>query len=174
MFTPLSILLYLGIFFAKLIEVTIATLRNVLINRGQRKIGAVLAFFEVLIWLFVVSIVLNDITSDFFKVFVYCFAFACGNFLGSVLEEKLAIGMSVMEVYVMREAAGQLADALRQDGFGVTTIDSHGKENEMVIMKVYLKRKQIKEATALIKDISPAAIITVGDIKRISGGFIKK
>ena len=174
MFTPVSILMYLGIFCAKLVEVTIATLRNVLINRGQRKVGAFLAFFEVGIWLFVVSIVLNDITSDYFKVFIYCFAFACGNFLGSVLEEKLAIGMSVMEIYVTHESAGRLVDALRQDGFGVTTIDSHGKENEMVIMKVYLKRKQIKEATDLIKSIASSAIVTVSDIKRISGGYIKK
>ena len=174
MFTPISILMYLGIFCAKLVEVTIATLRNVLINRGQRKVGAVLAFFEVGIWLFVVSIVLNDITEDYFKVFIYCFAFACGNFMGSVLEEKLAIGMSVMEIYVKHEAAGQLVDALRQDGFGFTTIDSHGKENEMVIIKVYLKRKQIKEATNLIKSIASSAIVTVSDIKRISGGYIKK
>ena len=174
MFTPISILIYSGIFFAKLVEVTIATLRNVLINRGQRKIGAVLAFFEVLIWLFVVSIVLNDITSDLFKVFIYCFAFACGNFTGSVLEEKLAIGMSVMDIYIKHESAGQLADALRQDGFGVTTIDSHGKENEITIMKVYLKRKQITAATKLVRDIAPSAIVTVSDIKRISGGYTKK
>ncbi|MCL2030876.1 MAG: DUF5698 domain-containing protein [Oscillospiraceae bacterium] len=173
MFTPLNILVYLGIFFAKLIEVTIATLRIVLINRGQRKLGAVLAFFEVLIWLFVVSIVLKDITSDYFKVIIYCLAFACGNFMGSVLEEKLAIGMSVMEVYVTREIAGRLVDALRQDGFGVTTIDSHGKDNEMVIMRVYLKRKQLDEATRLVKGIAPAAIVTAGDIKRITGGYIK-
>ena len=174
MFTPISILIYSGIFFAKLIEVTIATLRNVLINRGQRKIGAFLAFFEVLIWLFVVSIVLNDITSDYFKVFIYCFAFACGNFMGSVLEEKLAIGMSVMDIYVTNGSAEQLADALRENGFGVTTIDSRGKENEVTIMKTYLKRKQLTEATKLVQDIAPSAIVSVSDIKRISGGYIKK
>jgi len=167
--------MYSGIFCAKLVEVTIATLRNVLINRGHRKIGAVLAFFEVLIWLFVVSIVLNDITSDYFKVFIYCFAFACGNFMGSVLEEKLAIGMSVMDIYVTNEiTARQLADVLRENGFGVTTIDSRGKENEITIMKVYLKRKQITEATKLVKDIAPSAIVSISDIKRISGGYIKK
>jgi len=97
--------MYIGIFFAKLIEVTMATLRNMLINRGHRKIGSVLAFFEVAIWLVVVSIVLKDITDDFFKAFVYCFAFACGNFMGSVLEEKLAIGMSVVDIYIAQEIA---------------------------------------------------------------------
>ena len=66
------------------------------------------------------------------------------------------------------------AKNIRENGFGVTTIDSRGKENEVTIMKVYMKRRQIAEATALVKKTAPAAIVSVSDIKRISGGYIKK
>ncbi len=167
-------LLYFLIFFAKVIEVSISTLRIVLINRGLKKLGSMLAFVEVLIWLYIVNAVLNDVTSDFFKVFAYCAAFACGNYIGVMLEEKLAIGMSVMEIFALDGMADAIATKLREEGYGVTTIDSQGKDNKVTIIKTFIKRKQIETVTQLIKDISPKAIITVEDVKQIQGGYIKK
>ncbi|MDR2940137.1 MAG: DUF5698 domain-containing protein [Clostridiales bacterium] len=167
-------LVYLGIFGAKVVEVSLATLRIVLINRGQKLLGSIIGFFEVLIWLFVVNLVLTDVTEDFMKVVVYCFAFSCGNYIGSTIEEKLAIGMSVIEVLIEADKSEDLAEILRQNGYGVTTIGSSGKEKKMAIIKVFLKRRSIPDAHGIIVKNYPESIVSVSDVKKIVGGYIKK
>ena len=74
-------MIYLLIFFAKLVEVSLATIRNVLINRGEKLKGSIIGFFEVLIWVIVVSNVLSDVMQDPLRVLVYCLAFSMGNFV---------------------------------------------------------------------------------------------
>lgn len=174
MFGLTGIALYVVIFLAKMIEVSLATIRNVLINRGQKFIGACIGFFEVLIWLYVVSNVLQNVTDDLIKVGVYCLAFSCGNYLGATIEEKLAIGMAVIEVFILKEESSELVGILREDGFGVTTIDSEGKDNKMTIIKIYLKRKNINKAVSIINKNAPKSIISVSDVKNIKGAFIRK
>lgn len=166
--------LYIIIFCAKIIEVSISTVRLVLINKGERVKGAILAFIEIMIWLIIVSSVLNNITEDPIKVFIYAIAFSLGNFIGVTLESKLAVGLASIQVVVNAENGEVLADILREQGFGVTIIDGRGKnDNRKNLLFVQLKRKKIPEAVKLIKQTNPDAYITVNDIKSMMGGYIK-
>lgn len=167
-------LLYLIIFFAKIIEVSISTVRIVYINKGEKVKGAVLGFIEILIWLVVVSSVLNNITEDPIKIFIYAIAFSLGNFFGVTIESKIAVGLSSIQVVVGQEGGAILADILREQGYGVTIIEGKGK-NESIknLLFIQLKRKKIPEATRLIKEHNPEAFITVNEIKTMFGGYIK-
>lgn len=167
-------LLYLIIFFAKIIEVSISTVRIVYINKGEKVKGAALGFIEILIWLVVVSSVLNNITEDPIKVFIYAIAFSLGNFFGVTIESKIAVGLSSIQVVVSQEGGVILADILREQGYGVTIIEGKGK-NESIksLLFIQLKRKKIPEATRLIKEHNPEAFITVNEIKTMFGGYIK-
>ncbi|MFA6983985.1 MAG: DUF5698 domain-containing protein [Sedimentibacter sp.] len=167
-------LLYLIIFFAKIIEVSISTVRIVYINKGEKVKGAALGFIEILIWLVVVSSVLNNITEDPIKVFIYAIAFSLGNFFGVTIESKIAVGLSSIQVVVGQEGGAILADILREQGYGVTIIEGKGK-NESIknLLFIQLKRKKIPEATRLIKEHNPEAFITVNEIKTMFGGYIK-
>jgi uncharacterized protein YebE (UPF0316 family) len=93
-------LLYIIIFFAKIIEVSFSTIRLVYINKGERVKGAILGFVEIMIWLVVVSSVLNNITEDPIKVFIYAAAFSLGNYLGVTIESKIAVGLASIQVVV--------------------------------------------------------------------------
>lgn len=168
-------ILYLVIFCAKIVEVTIMTLRVVYVNKGEKLIGAVLGFFEVLIWVIVVSSVLNNITEDPMKILIYCFAFALGNYLGVSLESKLAVGLSSLQVVVNDVDGEKLASILREQGFGVTIIEGKGiNESKKELLFIQLKRKRISEAVKLIQLTNEYAFITVNDIKSMKGGFVKK
>lgn len=169
-----SILIYIGIFLAKLIEVSLATLRAVLNNRGQKLVAATIGFFEVMLWIYLASIVLKDVSSDPLKVVVYCLAFSCGNYVGVTLEEKIALGMSVIEILVSETEAKNLAKILRDEGYGVTTIESYGKEDKKVIVKTYLKRKQLNHAVSIIKQHGTGSFFSISDVKSLVGGYIKK
>lgn len=168
-------ILYIIIFFAKIIEVTMSTLRMVYINKGEKLIGAILGFFEVLIWLIIVSSVLNNITEDPIKVIVYCFSFALGNYMGVTLESKLAVGLSTLNVVVNNLEGENLANILREHGFGVTIVEGKGKnDSRKDLLFIQLKRKRITEAVKIIQTSNTSAFITVNDIKSMKGGFVKK
>lgn len=167
--------LYLVIFFAKIIEVTLMTLRMVYINKGEKLIGSTIGFFEVFIWLLVVSSVLNNITEDPMKIVIYCLAFAMGNYIGVTIENKLAVGLSSIQAIVPDEIGEKIADKLRENNFGVTLAEGKGREElKKDILLVMLKRKRISEAVSIINEMSNEALITVNDVKTLSGGYIKK
>lgn len=167
-------LLYIIIFCAKIVEVSISTIRIVFVNKGERAKGAMLGFVEIMIWLVVVSSVLNNITEDPIKVFIYAAAFALGNYLGVTIESKIAVGLASIQVVVNGNDGEILADMLREQGYGVTIIEGKGK-NESIknLLFIQLKRKKIPEAVELIKQHNPEAYITVNDIKSRLGGYIK-
>lgn len=167
-------LLYLIILVAKIIEVSISTFRIVIINKGERVKGAVLGFVEILIWLLVVSSVLNNITEDPFKILAYAAGFSLGNFMGVTIESKIAVGLASIQCVVNVETGEILAEILRDESYGVTIIDGKGRdESKKTLLFIQLKRKKIPEAIKIIKQTAPNAFITVNDIKSMVGGFIK-
>ncbi len=169
-----TILLYIAIFFAKLVEVSLATVRNVLINRGEKMKGACIGFFEVLIWLILVNNVLSSITEDPIKVVVYCLAFAMGNYVGVIIEGKLAIGTSCIQAVVGVDQVEDVSTAMRERGFGVTKLKGEGRDGPVEVLMIFLKRKCLEEASKVIRDISPSALITVNDVRQLKNGYIRK
>lgn len=168
-------ILYMVIFFAKIIEVTISTIRIVYVNKGEKVKGTILAFVEISIWLVVVSSVLTNIAEDPMKAFVYAAAFSLGNYIGVTIESKIAVGLASIQAVVNEESGQFLADVLREQGFGVTIIDGKGKnDSKKNLLFIQLKRKRINEAITLIKGNAPNAYISVNDIKSMTGGFVRK
>lgn len=167
---------YVFIFFGKILEVTLATIRNVLVNRGERNKGTVISVFEVIIWVIITGTVLNGFTSDIWKVIVFCAAYAIGVFLGSYFENKLALGLSTMQIITPdAECCIHIADTLRAEGHAVTVIDGEGKEGaQRKVMIVHLKRNKIAHAISAIRGISENSVITVSDLKVIHGGWLRK
>ena len=167
-----SIWIYVFIFVGKIIEVSIATLRIVLISRGERKIGSLVAIVEITIWLMVTGTVLTGFQNDLMKVVVFVVAFAIGNFIGSWLEEKLALGLSQIQIIVhAKDDERILKNTLREKGFGVTTMEVRGMDDTRYMLLVILKRKLVKEALALIDNTCSNALITIGDVEA-KGGYI--
>jgi len=162
---------YLFIAVLKIIEVSISTVRIVLITKGERKIGSFIAFFEVSLWVVVVSTVLNGITEDPFKIIAYALGFAIGNYLGSVIEEKIGIGLSEVTVIVREEQGLSLATELRDKGFAVTAIQGEGRTHPRTLLMMYIPRKKVRATVEIIKNTQENAVITVSEKKPIYGGY---
>lgn len=167
-------LMYIGIFLSKMVEVALSTVRHVLVQRGEKVKGAVIGFFECLLWVIVVSNVIATITKDPIRVVVYCLGFAAGNYVGVIIEEKLAIGTVSIQAIVQEEEREALSETLRDQGFGVTNTDGYGKDGPVGVMTIFLKRRCINEASRIIKEQCPDALITVNDVRHMRAGFIKK
>lgn len=170
-----SVWVYLFIFFGKIMEVTFGTLRIVLINRGVRTAGALIAFVEISLWLVVASSVLAGFREDFWKGVVYALAFAMGNYLGSWLDELLAFGLSSVQIVISDAAeAKRVEEALRAKGFGITAMDVHGREAcEHYMLMMTIKRRYLAEIISWLENNCAGAVVTVGDVKTQRGGYMK-
>ena len=170
-----SVLLYCFIFFGKIIEVAVSTVRVVLINRGERLRGSVIAVLEIILWLFVTGTVLDGFREDPLRCVIFAVAFAIGNYLGSWIEDKLAFGLCSLQVIVPECGASlELEEKLRSHDFAVTTLIGRGKDGERELMLLHVRRKRIPQAVELIKSSLENAVIVVNDLKVVYGGFIRK
>lgn len=170
-----SIWIYLFIFFGKLLEVSTSTLRMVLINRGIRAVGSMIAVVEISMWVVLAGTVLSSIHSDPIRIPVYAVAYGLGNYVGSWLDEKLAFGLSSIQVVVPDEMIAKLlGEALRAKEFGVTTMNVQGMSDKSHFMLLLMiKRKHLREALELITSITEKAVITVSDVKVQKGGYMR-
>ncbi len=166
--------LYLFIFCGKMIEVAFSTLRITLAGKGQKILGALAGFVEIILWVFIASSVLKDVQSDPWKMVAYCLAFACGIVMGTWLEQMLAVGLTSIQIVVPAEEAEELGKKLRDSGFGVTILDGRsvdGTERAMVFIQ--LRRKHVSQAMALARREAPNAVISISDVRSVSGGYIR-
>lgn len=171
----LGIWIYFIIFFGKILEVTVSTIRMVLINRGERVKGTMVAFFDSVLWLLITGTVLDGFQDDPMRMVVFALAFAVGNYMGSWFEDKLAFGLSSVQVIVPEGPQSvELADFLRKDNFAVTVVKGTGRNGNRDILMLHLKRKRIAEAVTLVNTMLPGAVVVVNDSKIISGGYISR
>jgi uncharacterized protein YebE (UPF0316 family) len=166
-----GILLYAVILFVKIFEVSMATLRIVLITKGEKVKGAFIGFFEVMIWVMLAATVLDNITSDPFKVVVYALGFAIGNYTGSTLEGYLAIGTTKIEAIVHKDHGKALSIELRKMGLAVTAVEAYGMTDRKEILILNVPRKKVKATVKLIQSYEKDVFITINEVKPIYGGY---
>lgn len=166
-----TIMMYGLILIVKIMEVTLSTTRIVLITKGEKLKGSIIGFFEVLIWIILVSTVLSDVTSDPIKVVIYAIGFSIGNYVGTIFEEKLSIGTVRIEVIVKEDNGKHLVDILRKEGFAVTVLEGEGMKFKRKVFIMHVKRKNTKKVIELIKKYEHNVVITINEIKPIYGGY---
>lgn len=160
------VVLPLMIFFMRITDVSIGTIRIIFLTRGNRIVAPILGFFEVFVWVLAIGNIMQHL-NNWTCYFAYAGGFATGNFVGMLIEERLAIGISLIRVIARKDIEG-LSEALNERGFGTTTIDARGKYDDVNVIYVIVKRKDIEESIALIKRYNPNAFYTIEDIRFVS------
>lgn len=164
--TFIYIVLPILIFFARITDVSIGTIRIIFVSRGNKLIAPFLGFFEILIWVFAISNIMQHL-NNIFTFIAYAAGFAVGNFVGMKIEEHLALGISLIRVITKKEAT-QLVKVMQDKGYGTTVVDAHGRDDEVNILYTVVKRKDIENTIGLIKEYNPNAFYTIEDIRYVS------
>lgn len=160
------VLLPLFIFVARIIDVSLGTLRIIFTTKGMKRVAPLVGFFEVLIWLMAISRIMQDL--DNWACYVaYAAGFASGNFVGMFLEEKLAIGHEMIRVITRKDATNLIAE-LRAKGYGVTSVRAEGIEGEVAVIYIIARRSMIKTVLDDINTFNPRALYTVESIKYVN------
>jgi uncharacterized protein YebE (UPF0316 family) len=160
------VVLPLLIFCARICDVTIGTIRILLLARGHKLLVPFLGFIEVMIWLLAVRQVLLGM-DNFVTYIAFAAGFATGNFVGMKIEEKLAVGLEAIRV-ITRKDATELFEHLKQQGYGVTCIDAQGATGKVNILFMIVDRCQHRKVIAMIKKFNPKAFYSVEDVKAVS------
>jgi uncharacterized protein YebE (UPF0316 family) len=163
------VLLPLMIFFARMTDVSLGTLRIISLSRGLRRIAPVLGFIEILIWLFAIRQIFNHLNNPLCYL-GYAGGFATGIFVGMTIEQKLAMGLRVIRVITKKEAT-KLIENLRLSGYGVTVTEAEGNTGKVKVIFTIAKRADIPEVIALIKQFNPKAFYSVEDVRAASEGI---
>ena len=157
------------VFLARVTDVSLGTLRIIFIARGRRKLAPLLGFFEVLIWIVVVSQVMQNLHSPLAFI-AYAAGFATGNYVGMRIEDKLAIGTLVVRVIVPHDAAPLMAQ-LSTAGYGVTSVDAHGSTGQVTVIYTIVKRKDLRDVMTIIQDTHPKAFTSVEEVRSTQEGI---
>jgi uncharacterized protein YebE (UPF0316 family) len=157
------------IFFAEVCVVTLGTLRIIFVARGQKILAPALGFFEVFIWLLAISQVMQNL-SDWMCFIAFALGFTLGNYLGIIIEQRLALGTVIVRVITHRDAAC-LIEQLRAASFGVTCVEGKGTTGKVQIVMTVVKRNQLPEVVALIETCHPGAFYAVDELQSACEGI---
>ena len=162
------LLMPFGIFVAEACVVTIGTVRSIFVLRGMKVASAALGLFETVIWLFAVGQVFSNLSNISCSV-AYAAGFTLGNYLGVLLEGKLAVGSVLLRVVTPRDADALVRD-LTAGGYGVTRMDARGSAGPVQVVLTVVKRKELARVVALVKGFDPGVFYSVDDLHAAAAG----
>jgi uncharacterized protein YebE (UPF0316 family) len=149
-------LLGILVFLARVVDVSVGTLRTISIVQGRTKIAFFLAFIETTVWLIVLSAVLPQVMHTPLLGAFYAFGFATGNVVGILVEKRLAMGYTNFRV-ITTKFAKEITNSLREKGFAVTTFEGKGKDGIVTEIYVASERKDLPVLIKIVKEIEPDA-----------------
>ncbi|SHF62514.1 Uncharacterized protein YebE, UPF0316 family [Desulfofundulus australicus DSM 11792] len=161
---------YLFIFFARVLDMSLDVIRVLMLMRDKRLLAAIIGFLEVSIFILALNKVLAGGLDDPLKVIAYAGGFATGNYIGSFIENKLALGYLSLQVFPEPQLTPHLINKLRQEGFGVTSVDCQGQCGERTVLFVLLKRRDLQKALSILNNLDPNIFFNVSDARLIHGG----
>ncbi len=162
------VILPLIIFVSRIFDVTLGTLRIIFVSRGKRNLAPVLGFFEVLIWIVVISQLVQNL--DSVTAYVgYAAGFAAGNYIGMWLEDKMALGTYILRM-ITGENVGDLVGRLRDAGYGVTRVEGEGAKGRVQLVYTVVKRRNVEQVLAIIHELKPNTFVSIEEIRSTEKG----
>jgi uncharacterized protein YebE (UPF0316 family) len=157
------------VFVAELTVVTISTIRIIFLSRGMKVLAAALGFFEITIWLFAIGQVMQNLNS------VGCFlgfagGFTLGNYLGVMIERRIALGTVVVRTITQRDATELVRD-LRAAGYGVTSLDAAGAHGPVKMVFTIVRRRELHAVLAIVRQFDPSAFYSVDEVRESRPGL---
>jgi uncharacterized protein YebE (UPF0316 family) len=159
----------LMIFLARIIDVSIGTLRIILVGKGIRKIATIAGFFEVFVWIIAIGQIMQDL-NNIMNYFAYASGFATGTYVGMYLENKISIGKVIVRIITRRDASELLA-YLAEGDYHLTSMDARGRFGDVKIIFLVIKRKEISGLVKVINQYNPKAFYTIEDVRFVNNNL---
>ncbi len=163
------VILPLLIFLARVLDVSLGTIRIVFISRGLKYFAPIVGFFEVIIWLLAIRVIMQNL-NNFVCYIAYGAGFGMGTLIGIIIEKKLAIGRSIIRIITQKDAT-PLINYLRLAGYGVTSLDAQGIKGQVHVIYMVIRRHDYEKIAEIIQRFNPKAFYTMEDVSLVSEGI---
>ncbi|MFA4877708.1 MAG: DUF5698 domain-containing protein [Methanoregula sp.] len=166
------VILPLLIFLARIADVSMETIRVIYISKGIKYLAPIIAFFEIVIWLLAMEVVMSDL-SNIANFLAYAFGFAMGTYIGLVIEEKLSIGMVIMRIITTNDSTDEIIAFLQSENYGITSLDATGSRGNVKMIITLINRTDIPAITTHLQTTNPQAFFSIEDIRYVNQGVFK-
>ncbi|MBQ8235555.1 MAG: DUF2179 domain-containing protein [Clostridia bacterium] len=157
---------------AKIVEISIQSLKTCMMVKGQRLKAAGLGFIECIIWGLVISTIIGTLGDNIFLLLFYCIGYATGLYLGSTIENKLALGTSNLELIASDESTELITAYLKKENKGYTVFAGQGSVDKMNMIFVVLPRKEMpKILKGIRKSCDNKVFVVASDVSKYAGGY---
>ncbi len=163
------ILLPFLIFAARVLDVSLGTVRVIFVSRGLKYLAPLVGFFEILIWLLAIGQIMKNLSNPACYI-AYAGGFAMGNFVGICIAERLSLGVVLIRVVTKKDALS-LVQMLKAQDYGVTSVDGHGTEGQVKIVFTIVPRREVRNVAALVKEFNPQAFYSIEDVNFVEKGI---
>ena len=158
------------IFFIRIVDVSCDTMRVIFAIRGKRGVAAMLGFIQAFVWIFAVGAAIKHLDS-IWHILGYAGGYATGTYVGVTIERAIAYGVATVRV-VSKHAGVEIAEALREHGYGVTEFQGFGRDGAVEIMNSVIHRRHLDDVLAIVEKWDPEAFVTVEEPKVLRGGSL--
>lgn len=167
------VILPLFIFIARICDVSMETIRVIYISRGIKYLAPVIAFFEIVIWLFAMEVVMKDL-SNIANFMAFALGFAMGTYVGLIIEERLSIGMVIMRIVTTEESEEQITSFLAEEHCGVTRLNAHGSRGNVKMIISLVHRADVPRIMEYIRSVNPHAFFSIEDVRYVNEGVFRQ
>ena len=158
------------IFALRIVDVSCDTMRVLFAIRGRRAIAGALGFLQALIWIFAVGNAVKHLDS-WLHILGYAGGYATGTMVGITIEHAVAYGLAVVRV-ISRHGGVEMAEALRERGYGVTEFGGFGREGPVEILNSVVHRSHIDDVMRIVDQYDPQAFVTAEEPRILRGGSL--
>jgi uncharacterized protein YebE (UPF0316 family) len=166
------VILPLLIFIARICDVSMETIRVIYISKGIKYLAPIIAFFEIVIWLLAMEMVMNDL-SNIANFLAFAFGFAMGTYVGLVIEEKLSIGKVILRIVTTMESNDEIISFMRSENYGTTMIDATGSRGNVKMILSLVNRAEVAHITEKIQTTNPHAFFSIEDVRYVNEGVFR-
>jgi uncharacterized protein YebE (UPF0316 family) len=163
------LLLTAAIFFLRVTDMSLDTLRVLFVIRGRRPLAWILGFMQSALWVIAITSVLNNL-ENLWNIVAYASGFATGNVVGMIIEERLAIGHSHLRIISSRRGDA-IVEAVRAAGYAATEVAGRGKDGTVALISCSVRRRDISRVQKEIYKEDPNAFVTLEEIRPLHRGY---
>lgn len=166
------IVLCIVVCLAKIVEISIQSLKTVMMVKGERLKAALLGFIECLIWGLVIASMIAKLGGDYMLLVFYCVGYAAGLYIGAALEGKIALGTSNLELIASDDSTKKITEYLKSNDRGYTVFEGQGSKEKMNMIFIVLSRKETPKVLKEIRQCCDNKVFVVAsDVSKYTGGY---
>jgi uncharacterized protein YebE (UPF0316 family) len=166
------VILPLLIFIARVCDVSMETIRVIYISRGIKYLAPFIAFFEIVIWLLAMEVVMKDLSNSA-NFLAFALGFATGTYVGFVIEEKLSIGMVILRIVTTDDSNEEIVSFMQSENYGITTLDATGSRGNVKMILSLVNRVDVPRITEHIHSTNPHAFFSIEDVRYVNEGVFR-